>query len=118
MSTYVARSGRSSGALQENTKVSEPSSQDDNHARFSRLVLPHLGDAYALAYRIMGSHADAEDALQETCLRAFRAVGDVVDLWQRRHAPIASHGHPGRAYRTGLALAEWRCRTADRIDPA
>ena len=40
------------------------------------------------------------------------------DLWQRRHAPIARHGHPGQAYRTGLALAEWLCRTADRIDPA
>src|SRR5450631_2655897 len=31
------------------------------------------------------------------------------DLWQRRHAPIALHGHPGQAYRTGLALAEWFC---------
>jgi hypothetical protein len=34
------------------------------------------------------------------------------------HAPIALHGHPGQAYLTGLALAEWLCRTADRIDPA
>ena len=47
--------------------------------RFSKLVLPHLADAYALAYRITGSHADADDALQEACLRAFRAVGDVAD---------------------------------------
>jgi hypothetical protein len=30
------------------------------------------------------------------------------DLWQRRHAPIARHRHPGQAYRTSLALAEWR----------
>jgi RNA polymerase sigma factor (sigma-70 family) len=79
MSTFFARAGRSSGALQKTTNVSEPSPQDDNHARFSKLVLPHLGDAYALAYRITGSHADAEDALQDACLRAFRAVGDVVD---------------------------------------
>src|SRR6202047_4627387 len=40
------------------------------------------------------------------------------DLWQRRHAPIARHGHPGQAYCTSIALAEWLCRTADRIDPA
>src|ERR1700738_5274263 len=40
------------------------------------------------------------------------------DLWQRCHAPIALHGHPGQAYLTSLALAEWLCRTADRIDPA
>jgi hypothetical protein len=42
------------------------------------------------------------------------ATGSMV----RRHAPIARHGHPGQAYRTRLALAEWLCRTADRIDPA
>jgi RNA polymerase sigma factor (sigma-70 family) len=79
MSSLFARAGRSAGALQKNTIVSEPRPQDDNHTRFSKLVLPHLADAYALAYRITGSHADAEDALQEACLRAFRAVGDVAD---------------------------------------
>jgi hypothetical protein len=41
-----------------------------------------------------------------------RIYGSVV------HAPIARHGHPGQAYRTSLTLAEWLCRTADRIDPA
>jgi hypothetical protein len=40
------------------------------------------------------------------------------DLWCRRHTPTAGHGHPGQAYRTGLTLAEWLCRTADRIDPS
>src|ERR1700752_5022490 len=79
MSSLFARAGRSSGALQKNTIVGKPSPQDDNYTRFSRLVLPHLGDAYALAYRITGSHADAEDALQEASLRAFRAVGDVEE---------------------------------------
>jgi RNA polymerase sigma factor (sigma-70 family) len=79
MSSLFARAGRSSGALQKNTIASKPRPRDDNHARFSKLVLPHLADAYALAYRITGSHADADDALQEACLRAFRAVGDVAD---------------------------------------
>jgi hypothetical protein len=36
-------------------------------------------------------------------------------LWCRRHASITRHGHPGQAYRASLALAEWLCRTADRI---
>src|SRR5216683_1760525 len=40
------------------------------------------------------------------------------DLLHRRHTPIALHGHPGQADRTCLALAEWCCRTADRINPA
>jgi RNA polymerase sigma-70 factor (ECF subfamily) len=47
----------------------------DNHARFNELVLPHLGDAYSLARWITGSHADAEDVVQDACLRAFRAIG-------------------------------------------
>ena len=34
------------------------------------------------------------------------------------HADCVPHGYPGQAYCTSLALAEWFCRTADRIDPA
>jgi hypothetical protein len=30
-------------------------------------------------------------------------------LWHHRHTPIARHGHPGQAYRTSFALAEWLC---------
>jgi DNA-directed RNA polymerase specialized sigma24 family protein len=37
----------------------------DNHARFARLVLPHLGDAYALARWITGNRTDAEDVVQD-----------------------------------------------------
>ena len=46
----------------------------NNHARFNELVLPHLGDAYSLARWITGSRADAEDVVQDSCLRAFRAI--------------------------------------------
>jgi RNA polymerase sigma-70 factor (ECF subfamily) len=52
---------------------------DDDHARFTRLVLPHLGDAYSLARWITGNRADAEDVVQDACLRAFRAIGGVAD---------------------------------------
>jgi RNA polymerase sigma-70 factor (ECF subfamily) len=38
-------------------------------------VLPHLGDAYALARWITGNRADAEDVVQDVCLRAFRSIG-------------------------------------------
>jgi RNA polymerase sigma factor (sigma-70 family) len=50
-------------------------SGDDSTARFERIVQPHLGDAYALARWITGDRADAEDVVQEACLRAFRAIG-------------------------------------------
>ena len=39
------------------------------------MVLPHLGDAYALARWLTGNRADAEDVVQEACLRAFRGIG-------------------------------------------
>ena len=39
-------------------------------------------------------------------------------LRRGRHTLTACHGHPGQASCTGLILAEWCCRTADRIDPA
>jgi RNA polymerase sigma factor (sigma-70 family) len=79
MSNLSARAGRFPGARQKNTIVSKGNAQDDNHERFSKLVQPHLREGYAVAYRITGSHADAEDVFQEACLRAFRAVGDVTD---------------------------------------
>ena len=36
----------------------------------------------------------------------------------RPNGLLSNDKHPGQAYRTGLALAEWLCRTVDRIDPA
>src|ERR1700750_392974 len=50
-------------------------SSEDNKARFARVVLPHLADAYALARWLTGDRADAEDVGQEACLRAFRFIG-------------------------------------------
>jgi RNA polymerase sigma factor (sigma-70 family) len=49
-------------------------SGEDDKARFERVVLPHLEDAYALARWITGARADAEDVVQEACLRAYRAI--------------------------------------------
>jgi RNA polymerase sigma-70 factor (ECF subfamily) len=52
---------------------------EDGNARFARIVLPHLGDAYSLARRITGNRRDAEDVVQEACLRAFRAISRSID---------------------------------------
>src|SRR5665811_1315891 len=38
-------------------------------------------------------------------------------LWHHRHTSIVRHGHSGQANCTSLTLAEWLCRTVDRIDP-
>jgi RNA polymerase sigma-70 factor (ECF subfamily) len=39
---------------------------------FDELILPHLDAAYRLARWLMANEHDAEDAVQEACLRAFR----------------------------------------------
>ncbi|HEY7248100.1 MAG TPA: sigma-70 family RNA polymerase sigma factor [Xanthobacteraceae bacterium] len=46
----------------------------DDQARFRTIVLPHLSDAYALARWIVGNPTDAEDVVQDACLRAFRGI--------------------------------------------
>lgn len=38
-------------------------------------MLPHLADAYGLARWLTGDRADAEDVVQDACLRAHRALG-------------------------------------------
>lgn len=54
----------------------DPSVDDDlNRARFERLALPHLGAAYNLARWLTRNEHDAEDVLQEACLRALRYFG-------------------------------------------
>jgi RNA polymerase sigma factor (sigma-70 family) len=67
-----------SPAEQHSAAANNISSVDDD-ARFKRMVLPLLGDAYSLARWITGNRADAEDVVQDACLRAFRAIGSIGD---------------------------------------
>jgi RNA polymerase sigma-70 factor (ECF subfamily) len=47
----------------------------DAAERFKALALPHLDDVYTLARYLMRSASDADDAVQECYLRAFRHFG-------------------------------------------
>ena len=47
--------------------------------RFTRVVLPHLDDARALARRITGNATDADDVVQDACLQALRAIVGFAD---------------------------------------
>jgi len=42
---------------------------------FRKLVERHAGHVFQLAYRITGNEQDAEDAVQESFLRAYRQIG-------------------------------------------
>jgi RNA polymerase sigma factor (sigma-70 family) len=45
-----------------------------SNEHFTVVVMPHLDDAYALARWLSGNSADAEDIVQEACLRALRGL--------------------------------------------
>jgi RNA polymerase sigma factor (sigma-70 family) len=49
--------------------------QGDSKTRFADVVMPHLDDAYSVARWVTGNRADAEDVVQEACLRAYRGIG-------------------------------------------
>ncbi len=49
-------------------------STSESHKRFEEFVLPHVEVLYRTAWSLTRSDADAQDLVQETMLRAFRAI--------------------------------------------
>lgn len=45
--------------------------------RFTMLIEPHLEVLFRAAYRLARNRADADDLVQETCIRAFLKIGEL-----------------------------------------
>jgi RNA polymerase sigma-70 factor (ECF subfamily) len=54
-----------------------------DHRRFEELVLPHLNAAYNLARWLTRDVNDAEDVVQDACMRALKYVGSLNDSGAR-----------------------------------
>lgn len=50
--------------------------QSDDRKTFDQLVQKHQKQAYNVAYRMTGNHADAEDLTQDAFLKAYRFFGN------------------------------------------
>jgi RNA polymerase sigma factor (sigma-70 family) len=60
--------------------VSFPGSATSDAARrrFNEMVLPHLDDAYGLARWLTGNQTDAEDVVQDACMRALASLETAI----------------------------------------
>jgi RNA polymerase sigma-70 factor (ECF subfamily) len=70
---------RTPGGVPRPAAAANRMSERETNARFAAVVLPHLDDAYALARWLTRNRADAEDVVQDACLRAFRGIAGFAD---------------------------------------
>jgi RNA polymerase sigma factor (sigma-70 family) len=52
------------------------------HPEFRALVAPHLAALFRSAYRLTGNRSDAEDIVQEVCVRAYTHLASLSRLEQ------------------------------------
>lgn len=73
---------------------------DRDATEFEEKVRAHSRVAFRVAYAVLRNHADAEDAVQETFLKVYKARATEVEDWAAWIARIA--------YRTAIDLVKQR----------
>ncbi|MGQ9903077.1 MAG: RNA polymerase sigma factor [Anaerolineae bacterium] len=91
MAESALAAGQSGKSGNDRAEFSLAALQAGDRNEFARLVDRYSGPIYRLALRILGDAQDAEDALQETFLKAFRNLRDFegrssVSTWLYRIA--------------------------------
>lgn len=93
-------------------------------ARFTALCEPYSGMVYRHCLHMLKNHHDAQDAAQESMLRAFRAFpsfkGSGVATWLFRiaHNTCLDIFKSARYRREAAVLDEWREVHGDPADPS
>ena len=86
-----------------------------DNTRFANVVLPHLDDAYALARWVMGNRADAEDVVQDACLRALRGISGYSGANGRAaaevHKRLRHHQQSFFSAQAGFDRLRLKCRS-------
>lgn len=95
---------------------------EDQVERFERQVLPYLDDAYTLARYLLRDEHDAQDAVQDASLKAFRHFGGFrqgdARAWLLTIVRNSCYDW-FKSHRLDRASVPWTDATAERVeDPA
>lgn len=84
--------------------------RDDQHLAFDRYIVPEIPVLYRVALSLTGQQVDAEDLVQETLVRAFRAVDRFDGAHPRAWLlTILRHAHLNRVRMRRPVLLRDRC---------
>jgi RNA polymerase sigma-70 factor (ECF subfamily) len=109
-----------STSTQERAVVDAARAGDES--AFARIVVEHRAEVQAHCYRMLGSFYDAEDALQETLLRAWRGLpdfggGSLLRTWLYRIATNVSLDAIARRPKRVLPVDHGPMATSTDHDP-
>jgi RNA polymerase sigma-70 factor, ECF subfamily len=101
--------GRFGFAMDEDAAVESPLSRDEHDARFAEMAERHAQFMFRVAYGLLRSVQDAEDAVQEALLKLYRS-----DAWLRMEDERAFLART--VWRVGLDVVARRPKSTEPLD--
>src|SRR5918995_3468277 len=101
-------SADATGPTTQRVRLLEAARSGDDQA-FGELIEAHRGELHAHCYRMLGSPYDADDALQETLLRAWRGLAGFEP--DARSAPGSTGSRPTSASTRSRGARSGCCRS-------